>query len=393
MKYLFLKIAAMTAGVFLYSCQHAEIVQTPVVPAALVYENFDLQFSHDLKSIWSRYFTSDFNETKSMDILFVTNRQTKNANIDCTNDTVGVTLDTATHFGYCRVNVPKNHTTGQINFSSDPRQSSHDNFKILNAKEFDETQLFKYLADSKRTPLVFVHGFNVRFQEAVLRASQIAFDLKYQGPIILLSWPAGAGDGFFDEKLVNNTYRNNSKSAADSVAVFSRFFKDLKERHIKINLYVHSMGHQIVLPALVELLKLNSESVAGDLNSNDFINELILNAPDFEEKKFKEIAPQLLKSAKRITLYCSYNDNALVASETFNKNKRIGSCSYVEHIDVVNVSELDAPTLGLGLGHGYYSSRPVLSDVFQVLLGMDAEKRLFIRKSEPNSTEKYILKP
>ena len=53
-----------------------------------------------------------------------------------------------------------------------------------------------------RTPLVFVHGFNVRYQEAVLRAAQINYDLKYQGPIILFSWPAGAGDGFFDDKFL-----------------------------------------------------------------------------------------------------------------------------------------------------------------------------------------------
>jgi hypothetical protein len=46
-----------------------------------------------------------------------------------------------------------------------------------------------------------------------------------------------------------------------------------------------------------------------------------------------------------------------------------------------------------GLGHSYYSSRPILTDIFQVLLGIPAEDRLFIRKSEPNSTEDYYLRP
>ena len=385
------------------SCQHSvensTVDQTQSQNLNLENENLDLKFNQDLKSIWSRYFTSDFNETKSLDIFFVTNRQIKGSQVDCTNETVGVTLDQVSRYGLCRVNVPKNHTTGQINFTSDARQNSHDNFKILNAKVFDQQTLFKFLAASKRTPLVFVHGFNVKFQEAVLRASQIAYDVKYQGPIVLLSWPAGAGDGFFDDKLVNNTYKNNSKAAAESISTFSQFFNELQKNQIKINLYVHSMGHQIVLPALVDILKqqdLPETNVVPASHLSDqklLINELILNAPDFEERKFKEIAPQLVQIAKRITLYCSYNDNAIVASETLNKNKRIGSCSFVDQVDVINVSELDAPTLGLGLGHGYYSSRLILSDVFQVLLGMDAEKRLFIRKSEPNTTEKYILKP
>ena len=101
----------------------------------------------------------------------------------------------------------------------------------------------------------------------------------------------------------------------------------------------------------------------------------------------------LRSTSRRITLYCSYNDNAIAVSEVYNNNKRLGACALIDNIDSINVSQLDAPTMGMGLGHGYYSSRPILSDVFQVLLGLDAEKRLFIRKSEPNSTEKYFLRP
>ena len=64
-----------------------------------------------------------------------------------------------------------------------------------------------------------------------------------------------------------------------------------------------------------------------------------------------------------------------------------------EGIDVINASEVDAPILGLGLGHGYYSSRPIITDLYQILLGIEAEKRLFLRKSEPNSVENYFLRP
>jgi hypothetical protein len=87
------------------------------------------------------------------------------------------------------------------------------------------------------------------------------------------------------------------------------------------------------------------------------------------------------------------NDNAIAASETYNKNRRLGACETAEGIDVINVSEIDAPAMGVaGLGHGYYSSRAILTDVQQLLMGLDAEKRLFIRKSEPNSVEDYYLR-
>jgi hypothetical protein len=80
----------------------------------------------------------------------------------------------------------------------------------------------------------------------------------------------------------------------------------------------------------------------------------------------------------------------MVASETYNKNERLGACTFSEDVDSINVGLIE--DLNAGLGHSYYSSRAILTDVFQVLLGLDAEKRLFIRKSEPNSTEKYFLR-
>ena len=48
---------------------------------------------------------------------------------------------------------------------------------------------------TKRVPqnrhaLVYIHGYNVSFNEAVLRAAQIGFDLKVEGITALYSWPS-----------------------------------------------------------------------------------------------------------------------------------------------------------------------------------------------------------
>jgi len=49
--------------------------------------------------------------------------------------------------------------------------------------------------------------------------------------------------------------------------------------------------------------------------------------------------------------------------------------------------------MGLGgLGHGYYSSRPILTDLYQVILGLEAKNRLFLRKSSPNNGEDYVMR-
>ncbi len=347
---------------------------TEVVPEII---NLDEKFQDELKPIWDNYFKEDYTDTRSIDVFVVTNRKSKTGAFGCANNTYGVAFDKVTSFGICKINVPKNHSTGELTFTRDGRQSSHDYFKILNAKALPEAVIMDYLKKTKRNPLVFVHGFNVRYEEALLRAAQITYDLKYQGPVILFSWPSGAGDGFFDEQFLSRTYESNNQNAKASILAFRNFITSLANSNLKVNLVVHSMGHQVVLPGLKDFHR-------------SVINELVLNAPDFEAAEFLRLIDNIKDTTKRITLYCSYNDKAMTASKTFNNNERMGACTYSENLDTINVGLIDDPTVGLG--HGYYSSRAILSDVFQVLLGIDAEKRLFIRKSEPNSTEKFYLR-
>ena len=344
-------------------------------------DNNDDGLQNSLQKVWGEYFEEGFNDTRALNILVVTNRKSKDDVFSCDNQPLSIIADNKLRFGTCRVNVPKNHSTGEIVFTKDARQSSNNYFKILDAKSSTQSELIASLKKSKRKPLIFVHGFNVKYQEALLRASQIGYDLKYQGPIVLFTWPAGAADGFFEEAQINKTYDNNLANTKASVELFKNFLLDLQKNNIRPNLIVHSMGHQVALPALKKI---------SDSNSKVVINELILNAPDFDAPDFIVLAKNIKKVSKRVTLYCSYNDRAMLASKTFNKSDRLGACTFMEDLDSVNVSLVDDSVLGLG--HGYYSSRIILNDVFQVLLGIDADKRLFIRKSEPNSTEKYFLR-
>lgn len=350
--------------------------------ASCATHNKDEEFQNSLKKVWREKFVEDFYDTKSLNVFVVTSRKAKYGVFGCSNEQFGIDSDKSLKFGSCKVSVPKNHEVGIIDPAKNGQHSLHDYFKVLETATLQETDLIDSLKNSGRTPLVFVHGFNVKYQEAVFRAAQIAYDLKYQGPIVLFTWPAGAKEGFFEEAMVNRTYENNLTNAKGSIATFKSFLLDLQKNDVKINLMVHSMGHQVVLPALKELGELKPKT--------PLVRELILNAPDFDVKEFSNLNKQIKLISSRITLYCSNNDKALLASKTINKSERLGTCAALENIDTVNVSLVDDPSIGLG--HGYYSSRAILSDVFQITLGIDADKRLFIRKSEPNSAEKYFLR-
>ena len=334
----------------------------------------------------NNFLKESYSDTRSIEVLYATNRTLSSDKPDCSDKSFTVAGGDKVFYGSCKVNVPKRHAVGSFEIAPTPRSDPHQYFRFMGQRSFDFEGLKKSLeAKGKNDILLFVHGFNVKFEEAMIRAAQIAYDVKFQGSVVVFTWPAGSGDGFLDSTLITRTYNANAANAASSIPVLAAFLKSLSELPVNIHMMVHSMGHQVSLPALAQV---------ADSISHPILGELILNAPDFPVDQFQELAPKIQKIAHRITVYCSYNDNAIAASERYNKGRRMGACERADGIDVINVGEIDAPSLGVaGLGHGYYASRPILGDVYQVLLRIDAERRLFIRKSEPNAVENFYLRP
>ncbi len=328
----------------------------------------------------NRRIQNPFHTSARIPVYFATNRVPISLQPACTDAYYGVRNSRELEYGMCEINVPKRHTVGVLEPVSSGRSDAN---RFYQPGPHIEHQIagFKKGIEAEKSDevLLFVHGFNVKFEEAALRAAQLAYDVKFQGTVVLFTWPAGSAGGGLSSVLINQTYRANQTNARDTVKLFTNFMRDLKASGKTIHLLVHSMGHQIVLPALADLAANESPGT---------VQELILNAPDFPTRRLNEIAPRLSRIAARVTLYCSPGDNALVASKQINSNHRAGLCSKIPGMDVINVNELDTSTLG----HGYYSGRPVLTDVFQVLLGIEAKRRLFIRASGPNGGEDYILR-
>lgn len=320
----------------------------------------------------------EFRESSFVPVYIATTRAASNAPA-CKNQYFGVKASEETRYVICETNVPKNHSVGALDETDDaPDRDAH--FFAPTIRRSDLAGIVAASQSAKQV-LVFVHGFNVKFEEAVYRAAQIKYDLRFKGPVVLFTWPAGSDDGILSSLNVSGTYEMNFQNARKSRNQFREFITALSGGGSTVHLIVHSMGHQVVIPALTE---------GG---SPPRLGEVIFNAPDFALEDFKKAAPILRPAVKRITLYCSPGDNALVASEKVNGGKRIGRCAKIPDVDVVNVNEVDSPVLGIGgLGHGYYSGRAILTDVYQVLLGVDVSRRLFVRKSSEYGGEDYVLR-
>ncbi len=328
-------------------------------------------------------FADRFDGTRTVEVLYATNRA-PGERTGCGEDAYRTERADSLAFGTCRINVPARHPVGSVESAPNPRSDPDTYYRVLGHSALDRRSFARVLADGRPDVLVFVHGFNVRFEDAVLRAAQLAYDLKFQGRVVLFSWPAGAPPGLLAGARLQRTYEHNGRNAAASIGQAVVFLRLLADAGRIPHLVVHSMGHQVMVPAV---------AAAFADSAGIRVGELVLNAPDYPVEDFQRVAPDLVRVARRVTVYCSYNDTAIAASEMRNDNRRLGGCERAEGVDVVNVGEIDAPALGVGgLGHGYYASRPILTDVFQVLLGIDAPHRLFVRKAETNATQDYYLR-
>lgn len=354
-------------------------------PIALPKQTIDEKFEANFQKSWNEYFSENFLDTEPVTVFVATNRSQKTKDFSCKENAFGIAHGASTIFGSCKIIVPKNHQVGEINAAKEEKESLDDVFKIVKEQHLQEQELISMLQNSNRTPLVFVHGFNVDYNESLLRAAQIAYDLKYQGPVILFTWPAGSPQGAVDSIMLNKIYDKNFYQAKNSVKDFKDFLSLLQKNEIKVNLIVHSMGHQIVLHALDDLAK-------DEASNAIFVNKLILNAPDFENSEFRLILPNIKTVSNRITLYCSNNDKAIIASKIMNNNARVGSCLYSPDLDTIDVSRIDDSVISSG--HSYYSSREILADVSQILFGLDVKQRMFMSKRRVKGDEnKYFLRP
>ncbi|MCB1139981.1 MAG: alpha/beta hydrolase [Leptospiraceae bacterium] len=339
------------------------------------------QYPPEVGRLLQERIQNDYSETQVIDLLYFTNREMMGRTGVCSNQNVTVKPGPRLVSGLCRVQVPRNHEIGALDQAESAGADPRNRFSILSGELLDDGM---QRVNSKEV-VVFIHGFNVKFEEAVLRASQIQYDLKFPFPVILFSWPAGASDeGFLESLSMTTTYRENQSNAAATVNEFARWIGSLGKKVQTVHLIVHSMGHQVAIPGLKRALENQTDLKFG---------EIVFFAPDFPATEYDKYAPTISGASYRTTLYCSPGDNALLVSRKVNGNYRLGMCKKVPNTDVINVNEVDDPVLGIaGLGHGYYSSRAIITDLFQLFLGVEAKKRLFIRQSDPGHGEDYVLR-
>lgn len=242
----------------------------------------------------------------------------------------------------------------------DPKQHfTMKELKALTKEEFLELVRARLAASSafKDQAVIFVHGYNTKFDNAIFRTAQMAYDLKFDGAAFAYSWPSGGS-------VTSYTYDRESAGQAEP---FLRDYVNLivKETGAKsVSVVAHSMGNQ---PLLQVLRGLKYAAPAGVT-----IGEVILAAPDVDRDNFENIMREIKGLAKGITLYAASNDHALGVSRRFNGGiPRAGDVPETGPLILDGVETIDVTAAsmdGLGLNHsGYAENNALLNDIGRLI--------------------------
>ncbi len=297
----------------------------------------------------------------------------------------GTQLSETVEMGVCEVSIPESHRPGELESPSlllrlevTPDPTKHIVLKSIHRLEpnafFQDMHL--ELDKKGKNVLVFVHGYNVSFDDAARRTAQMAFDLKFPGAPVFYSWPSQAN--WYG-------YRHDSENIKKSVDQIKSFLSEIATRSnaTSINLVAHSMGNVGLTSALVKM------------NTDVKFNQIVLAAPDIDAEVFKhEIAPKIVTKGERVTLYTSKTDLALIASKYFNHGPRAGD-SGSELLLVPGVQTIDATAVDSSLlGHSYYGSNVnVLYDLGQLLNGQPIEARDYLRQNSDLTRPYWYFAP
>lgn len=294
-------------------------------------------------------------------------------------------------YGACDVSIPRDHRLGELESPSiwrfEFREDPEKHVVLLGTTIFDKDKFFSDVAASMRqstisNALVFVHGYNVTFEDAARRTAQISYDLCFKGAPVFYSWPSQGTtpDYFVDEQTIEWAEAN-----------LRSFLEDFFTRSDAQNIYLiaHSMGNRALSRAVASLLT-NKPALRNKLK------EVILTAPDIDTDIFKrDIAPAFTASGQVVTLYASSKDLALVASKKVHGNPRAGDSGQglvvVQGIETIDATNVDTNLLG----HSYcFESKSVIADMYYLInYNLRAPQRFALSPVSAQEGQYWKLKP
>jgi esterase/lipase superfamily enzyme len=248
----------------------------------------------------------------------------------------GNTRSSQAAFAYVTVSVPPSHRPGEL---SRPRAGRDDPAKHFIMRDIGayrntasmQAALATDAAAKGGRALVFVHGFNTSFDEAVFRLGQIVHDSGYRGTPLLFTWASSgkAYDYMYD--------RESATAARDALEATLRMVA--ASGASRVDIIAHSMGSWITMEALRQM------AIAGDSTLGGKLGDVLLASPDIDVDVFKSQMARIGKPSSPYIVLLSKDDRALRMSTIIAGNQpRLGDYEKATDLAdygvvVINMSE------------------------------------------------------
>jgi esterase/lipase superfamily enzyme len=267
-----------------------------------------------------------------------------------------------------------------------------------------------------RDTMVFIHGFNVSFLEALAAGARLAESVQKETnmAVVVFSWPS---DG---KALPYMSYYSDREDARASGPALARaylklfdFIQELRQAEVRalekagkdsseqtelcqrcIHLLAHSMGNYVLRNGIQAIRAKDPRKMVR------MFDQVIMAAPDEDDDTFEcdDKLRMLPTMSRRITVYHNRHDRALVISDKTKANPdRLGSegprmldllPKKVVMVDCSQVARAGDPRVL----HSYYiGSPPVSADIISVL--HDDEDVTIARRQEVRIGRAYRLLP
>ncbi len=268
--------------------------------------------------------------------------------------------------GRVDVHVPEAHRFGQTGSSFweklKRRDLRDDQLRIQQIIGLERdaffTELRQKLGDALKDgepgqALFFLHGYNVTFEGAAIRAAQIGVDLKSPATAFF-SWPSRGSVAAYpaDEASIEASERSITDFLVEFTANCGAE---------KIHVIAHSMGNRGLLRALQRI------AANAEMRGKVKFGQVFLAAPDVDRDLFLDLARLYPDHAERTTLYASDGDLPVHLSSKIHDAPRAGY--YLPYTVAPGVDTVAVPDFDLDLlGHSYFAqAEALLHDIYDLM--------------------------
>lgn len=300
-------------------------------------------------------------EARTVTIYVATTREPAENPID------GYTRERENQLSYAEfvISIPLDHVPGEIEWPYSRKARPDEDFTVIRHTALSRAAFDSRVGRAARpsgNAAMFVHGFNVSFQEALFRLAQLSADSNISGVPILFSWPSQAR--IFD-------YVTDKESATFSRDGLTDVLQQVASQSSvrSVLLFGHSMGGWLTMEALRQL------SLEGDDRTLRKLN-VILAAPDIDEDVFATQVDAIGPLDPPMMVMVSSDDYALRVSRLLQGNRQragqfdITDPEVVEAAKEMNILLLDISSISSSdaLRHSRYT---VMASLYKELQDQD----------------------